>query len=432
MFDRRSFLKAVGVTAGAGLGATTATGQRATYTTRDTDGADASELVGPNERFVGTWSAAPVPPAQSGLSQTGIENRTLREVVHTSVGGSAVRLRLTNTFGDRPVTLEQVAVGVRESGADVVAGTNTNVTFGGDESTFLPAGAITYSDPVRLDVEPDQDLVVSIYSSDATGPATWHPLALHRTYVSEHGDHTTDATGEHFTDCTGSWFFLNGVDVVRKEKMGTIVAFGDSITDGYASTPGADHTWPDYLARRLVAHESIDRSVVNAGISGNRVLHDSLAGSSFGPNALARLNRDVIAQPGVTDVILLEGINDIGQYPPDVTPDRIIAGLRQIARRVHSHGIRVFAGTLTPTRGTGGGYDTPEAEATREAVNEFIRTTDAFDGVIDFDAAIRDPDRPDRMLPKYDSGDHLHPGDAGYRAMAEAIDLSLFKGDGNA
>lgn len=432
MFDRRSFLKAVGVTAGVSLGATTATGQRATHTARETDDTDASELVGPNEQYVGTWSAAPVPPAQSGLSQTGIENRTLREVVHTSVGGSAVRLRLTNTFGNNPVTIDQVAVGVRGSGANVVEGTNRNVTFGGDESTFIPAGAITYSDPVRLDVEPDQDLVVSVYSSDATGPATWHPLALHTTYVSERGDYTTDATGDHFTDCTQSWFFINGVDVVREEEMGTIVAFGDSITDGYASTPGADHTWPDYLARRLVDRESIHRSVVNAGISGNRVLHDSLSGSSFGPNALARLNRDVIAQPGVTDVILLEGINDIGQYPPDVTPDQIIGGLRQIARRVHSHGINVFAGTLTPTLGTGGGYDTPEAEATREAVNEFIRTTDVFDGVIDFDAAIRDPDRPDRMLPAYDSGDHLHPGDAGYRAMAEAIDLSMFEGGGDA
>ena len=273
-------------------------------------------------------------------------------------------------------------------------------------------------------------MTVSLYSATASGPATWHPLALHKTYISENGNHTEDIGSKHFTNSTESWFFLDGVDVITQENMGTIVALGDSITDGFQSTPGADHTWPDYFARRLINHKSVHKLIVNAGISGNRVLHDSLSGASFGNNALARLNRDVIAQPGVTDVILLEGINDIGQYPPAVTAEQIIGGLKQIAMRVHAHNINIFAGTLTPTRGTiyGTRYDSPEGEAKREMVNHFIRTTDLFDGVIDFDAAIRDPNQPDQMLPRYDSGDHLHPNDAGYQAMADAIDLSLFKG----
>ena len=418
MVKRREFVKAVGAVAGTSvLGTGTALA----------DGSDAT--VDPNERLIGTWSASPTRPSDDGLSRNGFENQTLREIVHTSIGGSGVRLRLSNAFGEQSVTFDRVTVGVRDSGASVVPETNTTLTFGGDESIFVPAGATVYSDPVELDVEADQDLAVSIYVEDATGPATWHPTALHQTYVSD-GDNTDDTGGEAFADPMWSWFFLDGVDVVTDQNKSTIVAFGDSITDGFASTPGEDQTYPDHLARRIADDESVKRSVVNAGISGNRVLHDSLSGFSFGDNALARLDRDVISQPGVTDVILLEGINDIGQYPPEVTAEQIISGLRQIAVRIRAHGINVFAGTLTPTRGNifSDRYDSPEGEAKRQMVNEFIRTTDVFDGVVDFDAAVRDPDQPDRIRPKYDSGDGLHPNDDGYRAMAEAVDLSFFKG----
>ncbi|WP_435095294.1 SGNH/GDSL hydrolase family protein [Halarchaeum sp. P4] len=424
MVERRSFIKTVGAATGLGLVGSGAAAQS------DGDSDDAN-TVKPNERLVGTWSAAPVPPADAGPSSTGFSDQTLRQVVHTSVGGDGVRIRLTNQYGDRPVTFDRVTVGVRDAGASVVPGTTRTLTFGGEESVLVPAGAEAYSDPVRLDVAADQDLLVSLYTPDATGPATFHPLALHTAYAAD-GDRAAATGGAGFSSVGHSWFFLKGVDVVTRENVGTIVALGDSITDGFNSTDGADHTWPDYLARRLTERDDIHRSVVNAGISGNRVLHDSLASGSFGNNALARLDHDVLAQPGVTDVVLLEGINDIGQRPPAVSADAIIDGLRQIAVQLHARGINVFAGTLTPTYGSGDiygdAYDSAAGEAKREAVNEFIRTSDVFDGVIDFDAAIRDPDRPDRMLPKYDSGDHLHPGDAGYEAMANAVDLSLFKG----
>ncbi|KZN23216.1 hypothetical protein A4G99_14240 [Haladaptatus sp. R4] len=425
MFERRTFLKAVG--AATGISATGVDVSGACESPRN--GSPSHGRGGAHERFVGAWSGSPVPPGQSGLSRTGFENRTLREIVHTSVGGSAVRIRLTNEYGTKGVTIDAATVGIRDTGATVLSKTNRTVTFGGEKSVFIPAGAVVYSDPIELSVEPDQDLAVSLYASAATGPATWHPLALHTTYISQRGNHTADADGDQFTNSTQSWFFLGGVDVIARKLTSTIVAFGDSITDGFNSTPGADHTWPDYLARRLTDHRSVHRSIVNAGISGNRLLHDANPGLSFGNNALARLDHDVIEQPNVSDVIILEGINDIGQYPPAVTAEQMIAGLTQIAKRVHASGSNIFAGTLTPTRGAkyGNRYDSPEGEAKREMVNRFIRTTDVFDGVIDFDAAIRDPAQPDRIRPEYDSGDHLHPSDAGYRAMADAVDLSLFK-----
>ncbi|MDS0297124.1 SGNH/GDSL hydrolase family protein [Halogeometricum sp. S1BR25-6] len=427
MINRREFTKAVGAavgTAALGTGAVAATGS-------DSDSKWNGRTDGTGDgHFVGAWSAAPAPPAESGLSEEGFENRTVRQMVNPSVGGSVARIRLTNRYGEDPVTFEKVTVADRDGGASVVPGSTETVTFGGEESVFLPAGAAVYSDPVEFDVSADEDVAVSFYAVDATGPATRHPLALKQTY-SALGNYTEASDGDAFEEAATSWFFLKGVDVRADEEVGTVVALGDSITDGFASTPGADHRYPDYLARRFVAN-GVERSVVNAGISGNRVLYDSVSGTGFGNNALARLDHDVLAQPGVTEVILLEGINDIGQYPPAVGADRIIFGLKQIARQLHAHDIDVYAGTLTPTQGASyeEDYDSAEAEAQRQAVNEFIRTTDAFDGVVDFDAALRDPDHPERMLPKYDSGDNLHPGDAGYRAMAEAVDLSLFEDGG--
>lgn len=426
MINRRRFTKAVGAAIGTtflGTGAVSAT-----------DSAGSTDGAVRDDHFVGAWAVAPTPPAENGLSREGFENQTVRQMVNPSVDGSVARLRLTNRYGDGPVTFEKVTIADRGEGASIVPGSTETVTFDGEESAFVPAGAAIYSDPVEFDVEAGRDLAVSFYAVDPTGPATRHPLALKQTYATL-GNYTEARDGDAFERASMSWFFLKGVDVLADDEVGTVVALGDSITDGFASTPGADHRYPDYLARRIAADGDVHRSVVNAGISGNRVLYDSVSGTGFGNNALARLDHDVLAQPGVTEVILLEGINDIGQYPPAVGADRIVSGLKQIARQLHAHDIDVYAGTLTPAEGASAGEDyyADEAEAQRQAVNEFIRTTDVFDGVVDFDEALRDPDDSDSLLPKYDSGDHLHPSDAGYRAMAEAVDLSLFeeRGEGD-
>ncbi len=381
-----------------------------------------------DDPFVGTWTASVVPPGMEGYSRTGFEDQTLRFIVRADTAGSEVRIRLSNTFGDRPVTFDHAEIGFQDEDAAVVPGTNTLLTFGGEQEVMIPAGAMVYSDPVSLSVEPGRYLTVSLYTQDDTGPATWHPLGIETSYLAG-GDDAGDVSGDPYTKELFSYYFLEGVDVLPKEKTeGAIVTLGNSITDGFqlSQMPEQDNPYPYYLAQRINDHSDVDRTVLNTGISGNRILSDS---GTAGTNALARLNRDVIAQPGVTDVIILEGINDIGYQEPDVTAQQIIQGLKQIAIRCHAHGLDIYAGTLTPTRGTGGGYSSPTAEAKREMVNEFIRTGEYFDGVFDFDTAIQDPDQPDRILPKFDSGDHLHPSNAGYRKMAEIIDLSLFKNE---
>jgi lysophospholipase L1-like esterase len=363
-----------------------------------------------------------------GYSRTGFEDQTLRFIVRADTAGSEVRIRLSNTFGNRPVTFDHAEIGFQDEGAAVVPGTNTLLTFGGEQEVMIPAGAMVYSDPVSLSVEPGRYLAVSLYTQDDTGPATWHPLGIETSYLAG-GDDAGDVSGDPYTKELFSYYFLEGVDVLPKEKTeGAIVTLGNSITDGFQlnQMPEQDNPYPYYLAQRINDHPDVDRTVLNAGISGNRILSNS---GTAGTNALARLNRDVIAQPSVTDVIILEGINDIGYQEPDVTAQQIIQGLKQIAIRCHAHGLDIYAGTLTPTRGAGGGYSSPTAEAKREMVNEFIRTGEYFDGVFDFDTAIQDPDQPDRILPKFDSGDHLHPSNAGYRKMAEIIDLSLFKNE---
>jgi lysophospholipase L1-like esterase len=428
--DRRKFMKTLGIVGGTALAGTgTAAGHSDDAHNPNNRREHHSCTDNTDDPFVGTWTASVVPPGSSGYSHTGFEDQTLRQIVHTSIGGPSVRIRLSNTFGDQSVMFDHVEIGLQDEGAAVVSGTNELVTFGGEKAVMIPSGAMVYSDPVPLSVDAEQDLAVSIHAPKPTGPATWHPLALQTSYLSDGGDAGTES-GDSYKKELHSWYFLEGVDVCAEERnTSAIVTLGDSITDGFRSTPNTNYRYPDYLARRINDHPEIHRSVLNAGISGNRILHDSLKSGSFGTNALARLNRDVIAQPGVSDVIVLEGINDIGQYPPEVSAEQIIQGLKQIGIRCRAHGLNVYAGTLTPTRGAGGRYSSPTGEAKREIVNEFIRTGGFFDGVIDFDRAIQDPDQPDRMLPKFDSGDHLHPNDAGYRKMAQTVDLSLFKGD---
>ncbi len=384
-------------------------------------------------RWVGTWSASPQPAYTTGISETGFADQTVREVLHTSVGGARLRLRLTNTFGAAPLAVERVTVARSLAAPAIVRGTSRTLTFGGRATVTVPAGARALSDAADLTVPPDGDVVVSVYLRAATGPTTWHQLGQQDTWISSTGDHTADVGGTAFSTTVRSFFFVDGLDVGAGPRLGAVVTLGDSITDGYNSTPNLNRRWPNDLARRLLVAPPDQREAVdNAGISGNRILNDS---ECCGVNALARVDRDVLAQDGVRDVILLEGINDIGfsqltnpETAPhtDVSAEDIIFGMKQLITAAHLRGLRILGGTLTPFGGAG--YFSAAGEVKRQAVNAWIRDRSRFDGVIDFDRVVRDPADPERFLPAYDSGDHLHPSDAGYAAMADAIDLACLSG----
>lgn len=366
--------------------------------------------------WVGTWEAAPAwaDPARS------FTDTTLREVVHVSVGGALVRVRLSNAFGTKPLAIGDATVAVRAHDAQPAAAP-AQLTFDGERTVLIPAGAQLISDPVALNVAAGSDLLVSIYVPGPTGPPTTHVMALQTNYFAS-GDRAADASGAAFAPLPSpqKWFLLSGVDVAQTTARGAVVTFGDSITDGWHSKVDENGRWPDELARRLAqADPAHPLAVLNAGISGNRLLLD---GGHSGINALARFDRDVLGQSGVKDVIVLLGINDIQGKPQQHDPKAIETALLQIAQRAHDHGLRVLACTIMPVK-PDRAYS-PRVEAVRQAVNAFIRSSSAFDGVIDFDAAVRDPHDPRRLLPAYDSGDHLHPNSAGLKAMGDAIDLS--------
>ncbi len=382
------------------------------------------------DNWVATWGASPVAPVPANTTNTGFTNQTVRLIVHTSLGGNEVRVRLSNAFGTESLAIGAAHVALRSMNAGIASGTDRAITFSGSNSVTIPPGALVVSDSVKLDVPALADLAVSVYLPGPTGQATWHAAAFSTNYISKAGDFTgaADLPVDHTVT---SWFYLTDVEVKSSKDTLAIVTFGDSITDGTRSTPDTNHRWPNLLAERL-AQRHIKLSVVDEGIAGNRVLHDFV-----GPNALARFDRDVLEQPGVGYVTVLLGINDIGDIgrlpavaqpgrgPQPVSADEIIAGHRQMITRAHEHGLKIVGCTLTPFEGAG--YFTPEGETKRQAVNKFIRTSGAYDAVIDFDAVVRDPAHPARFPAMYDSGDHLHPNDAGYKAMADAIDLSLFK-----
>jgi lysophospholipase L1-like esterase len=374
-------------------------------------------------RWVATWTAspydAPRPPRDSVDRTPTLYHQTLRLVVRTSIGGDRVRIRLSNEYGDRPLVIGAAHLAVRDTGAAIQPASDRALTFGGRASVKMLPGAVVFSDPVALDVPPLRDLAVSLYLADSSRLSTRHPLALQTSYVG-HDDVT--ASRSFVPDTTiAIWPFLVGVDVTNAAAAGTIVTLGNSITDGALSTRDANARWPNVLAERLLHSGEPPRGVANAGISGGRVLT-----YGAGPSALARFDRDVLAVPGVTHVILLEGINDIGRAPVDgVTADDLIFGYRQLIARAHDRGVKIIGATLTPA-GPRRNFS-PAQEEIRTAVNRFIRTSGEFDAVIDFDAVTRDPADPRRFLPAYDSGDHLHPGDAGYRAMGDAIDLTLVR-----
>jgi lysophospholipase L1-like esterase len=383
------------------------------------------------QRWVATWSTSNV----ASDHPVTFSNQTIRNLVHTTVGGSAVRIRLSNTFGPRAIRFDAVFVGLQKEGAALMAGSNHQVTFGGSQSISIPEGAEVLSDPVSLSVGTGQNLAISLFTSGETGPATVHGSALQTNYVSDSGNFAVDEGAQAFAKTTGSWFFLSAVDVLAApEVKGAVVALGDSITDGASARTDKNERWTDVLARRLLT-DHIPMAVLNAGIGGNRVLSSS---PCWGANALARLGRDVLSQQGVQAVILFEGTNDIGQpdtpVPAEVNPcmsrsqitaDDLIVGYKQIIARAHARGLKIFGATILPYQGYKGW--TASGEAKRVAVNQWIKTAGAFDGTIDFDAALRDPASPARFASQYDSGDHLHPSPAGHEAMGNAVGLTLFR-----
>lgn len=345
-------------------------------------------------------------------------DKTVRDIVHTSIGGGSVRLRLSNAFGTQAVTFDSVWVGEQASGPAVVAGTNRQVSFGGSYSVTIPRGAEVVSDPVSMTIPADTNLAVSTHVAGGTGEVTGHHLAQQDNYYAD-GNTASQTSAASFVYGIASWFWLDGISVEAPQRAGTVVALGDSITDGYASTPDANHRWPDYLAQRLAAQGGTPLGVANEGISGNEVTADGA-----GVSAQARLDRDVLSQPSARTVLFLEGINDIGNGVV-TSADQLIAADEQIIARVHAAGLRIVGGTLTPFQGAG--YYSDQKESIREEVNAWIRTSGAFDAVVDFDQAVRDPANPHAFLPKYDCGDHLHPDDAGYAAMAAAIPLNVLR-----
>jgi lysophospholipase L1-like esterase len=346
-------------------------------------------------------------------------------IAHTSMGGRRLRIELSNAFGSAPLAIGGAHIAIRDKESAISVASDRALMFGGRAMAWIPPGATEISDAVDLDVAPASDLAVSIYIPGTATADTVHALGLHTTYISKEGDATRQPLIPEATT-TQSFYFLTSVDVLAPANAAAIATLGDSITDGALSTPNTDHSWPAFLARRVAANGGADIAVVNQGISGNRILRDVA-----GPSALARFDRDVLAPPGVKWLMILEGINDIGQGTrtdmPVIDPvnsDDLIAALKQLIERAHGHGIKVIGCTLTPYEGAP--YYSEAGEQIRETVNQWIRSSGAFDAVVDFEAATRDPEHPRQFRPGFNDGDHLHPNDAGYEAMADAIDLSLF------
>lgn len=382
------------------------------------------------DTWTASWAASPTPPMVSspGLPAAAMArsftDRTIVQVVRLSGGGRALRLRFTNEYGPKPLRLGAVRVALMADDGETITGTGRAVTFGGRATTLIPPGAPWVSDVVRLTVPVRARLRISLYLPDETGLCTCHAAGGETAFVSPPGDYIDRpfTPVETFT----ARAFLSGVEVQDAGRRPAIVAFGDSITDGYSSSLGTDRRWPDRLAERLAADRRFrGYGVVNAGISGNRVLADG-AIALFGQSAVARFDRDALSVPGVSTIILLEGINDIGRGLEDpIAADALIAGYRQIIDRAHARGIRVLGGTLLPYEGAA--YYRPQGERVRQAVNRWILDSGAFDGTIDFDKAMRDPARPSRLRADLRSGDWLHPNDAGYRVMGDTVPLAVLK-----
>ncbi len=387
-----------------------------------------------NRYWIGTWSASPLAgPPSRGI--TAITDATYRQIVHVSVGGDVLQVRFSNEMGATALVIDEATIALSAGGSQIVQGSSRQLKFQGAKSITIPPGAPALSDPLSFSLPPLSNVAISMYLKQATPTSTYHELAMQVNYLSPTGNFTGAADFPSVQATAKNYFFLTGISVLAPKQDEAIVVLGDSISDGNGTTTGANHRWPDLLSARLQSLPNMDNlSIINSGMSANRVLTDYSAGNR---SALNRFDRDVLRQPGARYVILQLGINDIlGNLLSPPTPAdaaKIIDGYRQIIARAHEVGLKIFGSTLTPDHfqmcfGTRCTILWDAAgEAQRKLVNEWIRTSGAFDAVIDFDKALRDPANPDYFLPVYDSGDHLHPSDAGAQAMADYVDLMLFK-----
>jgi len=368
--------------------------------------------------WIGTWGASPssvLADTEMRRRKLEFDNQTVRLISHISVGGEQFRIRLSNFYGTKALAIGEVHLALRGEGAKIQPGSDRPVTFSGKTAFTIPPGGQVLSDPVALKAPNATDLAVSLFMPPgAVIASTVHYSAQQTSYVATGNVVGAEDLPEAAT--ITSWPYLTGIDVVAPEKFGTIVTLGDSITDGSRSTSNENRRWPDILSNRLLAKKGNTFAVVNAGIGGNRIMSDT-NNIAYGQNALARFDRDVLSVPGLKFVFLFEGVNDVS----GATAEDIIFGMKQLIERTHQRGLKIIGATIMPLR------TNPQVHAKRDTVNQWIRTSNAFDGVVDFDKTISDPTQPTLFQKLYDSGDNLHPNDAGHKAMGDAVDLSLFK-----
>ena len=393
-----------------------------------------------NPTWIATWTASPEgadPDPDEPLLN--LNDQTVRERARVTIGGEQIRLRLSNEFSTAPVFVGKVTVGIAEGPGGIASGSLHPVTFNGKNSILLATGAPALSDPIDFPVKSGTEISISLYFPKHPASVTWHSFILKRSVISTQGDHTNDATIQGGKESESS-VFLSSVLVPAQANRRVIVAFGDSLVDGDGTTHEKDLDWSNDLFRRLEkSHSGTQFAVVNEGIAGNRLLNDGPV-TSLGVSALARFDRDALSVPGVSDIVLIEGSNDIG-FPGAKLGDLALApaagaptaeditrAYQQLVARAHAHGVRVIGCTITPSEGVKvTGYHNDEKERIRQAVNQWIRSSGNFDAVLDFDAIVRDPDHPSQLLPRFASPDHLHPNDAGYQAIVDAIDVSIFR-----